>query len=334
MNSNNLVQKVVSSPTTAASTAMISARSLRVDYEGLTAVDDLDIDVAAGQIYGLVGPNGAGKTSTIKALAGILEPTYGEILLNGVDMEMSPEIGWKSLGYMPDFPPVYENLIVREYLDVFATAHLVPRGQRVSKALHWLKQVGLEGKKDTMVRDLSRGMRQRLVLAKSLLHEPSVLLLDEPASGVDPIGRIEMRDVLKEAASRGAAVLISSHILTELSDMCTAIGVMEKGRMVVSGTLDDIRRHGGMKSQLCIRLADESDAIQEKLRSCLEACATLEKPTSLPAAKWVADFDGTDENAAALLEELISTGIPVADFHVEEQSIEDIFVKIGAREIS
>jgi ABC-2 type transport system ATP-binding protein len=334
MNSDSLLEGGVVIPESAVSPGLISAKSLRVDYEGITAVDDLDIDVAAGQIYGLVGPNGAGKTSTIKALAGILEPTYGEIRINGIDMDVSPEAGWNSLGYMPDFPPVYENLTVQQYLEVFATAHLVPRHERLRRGLRWVTQVGLEEKWHTMVRDLSRGMRQRLVLAKSLLHEPSVLLLDEPASGMDPIGRIELRNVLKEAASQGAAVLISSHILTELSDMCTAIGVMEKGRMVVSGTLDDIRRHGGMKSQLYVRVAEESDAIQEKLRSRLEACTVLEEPTPSSATEWAADFEGTDEDAAALLEDLIAAGIPVADFHVEKRSIEDIFMKIGAREVS
>jgi ABC-2 type transport system ATP-binding protein len=264
----------------------------------------------------------------------VLEPTYGEIRISGVDMEVSPEEGWKSLGYMSDFPPVYKNLTVREYLDVFATAHLVPRHERLRKALRWGTEIGMEEKWDTMVRDLSRGMRQRLVLAKSLLHEPSVLLLDEPASGMDPIGRIEMRNVLKEAASQGAAVLISSHILTELSDMCNAIGVMERGRMVVSGTLDDIRRHGGMKSQLHVRVVGDSEVIQEKLRDRLEGWPRLEEPAPSADSEWVADFAGTDEDAAALLEDLISAGIPVSDFHVEKQSIEDIFMKIGARDIS
>src|SRR3989338_7359170 len=171
---------------------MISIRSLRIDYDNVNAVNDLIVEIGAGQIYGLVGPNGAGKTSTIKAIAGLIEPTYGEIKVAGIDIELEPQQALQVLGYMPDFSPVYEQLKVWEYLDVFAAAYLIGPGERLTKVKHWVERVNLQDKWDTFVRDLSRGMRQRLVLAKTLLHEPKVLILDEPASGLDPIARKEL----------------------------------------------------------------------------------------------------------------------------------------------
>jgi len=313
---------------------MISATSLRVDYENVTAVYDLDFEVEPGDIYGLVGPNGAGKTSTIKALAGIIEPTYGEIRLAGFDMELNPEAGWERLGYMPDFSPVYENLKVWEYLYTFATAHQIPRDKRLDRARAWADRVALTDKWDTFVRELSRGMRQRLVLAKTMLHEPSVLLLDEPASGMDPIGRADMRAILKEAAAHGAAVLISSHILAELSDFCTAIGVMEKGRMIVSGGIDGIRARVGSVGQLHVQLAEPDDAALTALETTLSGSALTDHVHREPSGEVRAAFRGDDAEAAALLAQLVGAGVRVAGFHVEKEDIEDIFMKIGAREVS
>jgi ABC-2 type transport system ATP-binding protein len=319
---------------------IIRARSLRVDYEDVTAVRDVDLEVRAGEIYGLVGPNGAGKTSTIKALAGILEPTYGEVVLGGADMELAPEEGWKRLGYVPDFPPVYENLRVWEYLDVFAAAQLIPRGEGLARAREWVERLDLAGKWDSFVRDLSRGMRQRLVLAKTLLHRPSILLLDEPAGGMDPIARVELRRILEEFAAEGAAVLISSHILTELSGFCTAIGVMEKGRMVASGTVDEIRAQVGSKGEIVVRLAPhEADPVRGEppraaLRRALEESGVVREIRDDTAVTVRGQFAGGDAEAAELLAKIVAAGVPVADFHVEKEDIEDIFLKIGAREVS
>jgi len=317
---------------------MISARSLRVDYENVTAVVDVDLEVRAGEIYGLVGPNGAGKTSTIKALAGIIEPTYGEVKLAGVDMDLAPDEAWRRLGYMPDFPPVYEDLCVWEYLDCFAAAHLIPRGERQRSARRWVERVGLEVKWDAFVRDLSRGMRQRLVLAKTLLHGPSILLLDEPASGVDPVARVEIRRILQELAADGAAVLISSHILAELSGLCTAIGVMEKGRMVAAGTVEEIRAQIGSKGALVVRLVETGDRAREALRKALDESGLVEDIEEgleeRPAGTFRARFKGDDAQARALLKKLVDSSIPVAGFHVEKEDIEDIFLKIGAKEVS
>lgn len=312
----------------------ISAQSLRIDYDDVAAVRNLDIQVRSGEILGLLGPNGAGKTSTIKALAGILEPTYGTIVLAGIDMDLHPEECWKHLGYMPDFSPVYESLTVGEYLRVFATAHQIPRRSRFAKAAEWAERVDLQEKWDTRASDLSRGMRQRLVLAKTLLHEPSVLLLDEPASGMDPIARVELRALLKDAAGRGAAVIISSHILPELADLCTSIGVMEKGRMVAFGSLDQIRAQSGIESELIVRSVSTREVDAIRLREVFSTYPGIQNLSESAPGTWTANFSGKDEDAAELLRKLIASEIPVADFHVKKQGLEDIFMQIGARETS
>lgn len=315
--------------------SLISTRGLRVDYDGQTAVDGIDLDVDAGQIYGLVGPNGAGKTSTIRALAGLLDPTAGEIRLAGADLRMHPENAWAQLGYMPDFPPVYENLKVWEYLDAFGAAYKIPKPIRRARIEHWLERVSLTGKRDAFIRELSRGMRQRLGFAKSLLHEPKVLLLDEPASGLDPISRVELREILKDLGQKGTAILVSSHILTELSDFCNAVGIMEKGKLRVSGGLEQVRAQMGSVRTLFIRtLASGSpEELQTRLR---QVCSEFPEvrdftDTTLPAQM---KFLGNDDHAADLLKKLLSEGIAVCEFRLEKEDLEDLFWRVGAREVS
>lgn len=313
---------------------MLSIQSLRIDYDDTLAVADLNLEIPAGQIFGLVGPNGAGKTSTIKAIAGILEPTYGHIKIAGHDLELEPEKARQRIGYMPDFAPVYENLKVWEYCDVFAAAYLIPRSERLDRVRHWIEQVNLTGKWDSLVRDLSRGMRQRLVLAKTLLSDPAILLLDEPASGLDPIARREFSEILKRAAGEGRTILISSHILTELSEFCNAVGIMEKGRMVVAGTIEDIRRHMGATGQLNIRCAALDDAGKKRLQETLSSSPLIQEPREISPLQFQAAFSGTREDAARLLAQLIAQHISISDFYVKEADVEDIFFKIGAKEVT
>lgn len=313
---------------------MISIQSLRVDYESVTAVSDLTFEVPAGQIYGLVGPNGAGKTSTLKALAGIIEPTYGEIRIGGCDLQTNPEGALRQLGFMPDFPPIYENLKVWEYLEVFAAAYLIGRARRLELARHWVERVNLADKWDTYVRDLSRGMRQRLILAKTFLHEPRVILLDEPASGLDPLARIDLRNILKEMAAMGKAIIISSHILPELSDFCNAIGVMEKGKMVVSGSIEVIRNTIGAHGELVIRVTEGSLANKEIIYSVLKESPLVTATSEAKDGEFRSIFKGDEKGAAALLAELVSRQVPVSQFFIKHADIEDIFMKIGAKEVS
>jgi len=310
---------------------MIKARSLRVDYEEVTAVFDLDLEVAAGQVYGLIGPNGAGKTSTIRALAGVLEPTYGDIELMGVDARRRPEEASRALGYMPDFAPLYTDLKVWEYLDVFGLAYLLSDRRRRERVEACLAQVHLSEKRNELVRGLSRGMQQRLALAKTLIPEPRVLLLDEPASGLDPIGRIELREILAALARDGAAVLVSSHILSELSEYCTAVGIMERGRMVISGSIDSILARIGSRGTLRVRLVRPHAGLQETLAQCPCLAEVAVAADGLGAQ---ARFAGGDAEAAQLLARLLSAGAEVSAFHVVREDIEDIFMRIGAREVS
>ena len=310
---------------------MIKARSLRVDYEEVTAVCDLDLEVSAGQVYGLIGPNGAGKTSTIKALAGVLEPTYGDIELMGIDARRHPEEACRALGYMPDFAPLYADLKVWEYLDVFALAYLLPPARRRERVEACLNQAHLTEKRDELVRGLSRGMQQRLTLAKTLIPEPKVLLLDEPASGLDPIGRVELRETLAGLARGGAAVLVSSHILSELSEYCNAVGIMERGRMVISGSIDSILARIGSRGTLHVRLLRPHPALREVLAQS-PGLAQLEITADGLAAQAL--FAGDDAEAARLLAQVLAAGAAVAAFHVVREDIEDIFMRIGAREVS
>src|SRR5262245_23664239 len=192
---------------------MIRVRGLRVDYEAVCAVHDVSLDVGAGEVCGLIGPNGAGKTTTMRAMLGLIEPTYGEIELAGVDMRERPRDACRAIGFMPDFPPMYDDLKCWEFLDLFAASYFVPRARRKDVIDRSLALVGLTEKRQAMIPELSRGMRQRLMLAKTLIPDPQVLMLDEPASGLDPQGRIDLKNVMKTLAAEGKTVLISSHIL-------------------------------------------------------------------------------------------------------------------------
>ena len=213
---------------------------LRVDYEDLTAVNGISFSVEAGMVYGLIGPNGAGKTSTIRAISTLVEPTYGRMRIKGIDVELEPQRALVHLAYMPDFPPVYEDLKVWKLLDLFASAYRIPISERSRRIQELLETVNLVDKREHMTGTLSRGMRQRLFLAKTLLHDPDVLLLDEPASGLDPVARDEFAQVLRNLGSQGKAVVVSSHILTEMDTFCNSVGIMDHGEMKASGRIDEI----------------------------------------------------------------------------------------------
>ena len=207
-------------------TEAIKMVDLRVDYGDFAAVDSLSLSVPFGEVFGLVGPNGAGKTSSFKVLATLMEPTFGEVFLCGIDIALQPEKARRVLGYMPDLAPVPSDLKCWEFLDLYAAAHGLEEQERHDRITECLQKVDLEDKRQAICSTLSRGMKQRLVLAKTLLHRPKVMLLDEPASGMDPVSRVALRRILKELAAEGTTVIVSSHILSELSDMCTSIGFM------------------------------------------------------------------------------------------------------------
>ncbi len=309
---------------------MIMTTDMRVDYEDVTAVEDLNLRIEPGEVYGLIGPNGAGKTSTIRVLATLQRPTYGEVSVGGIDALENPRDVHRILGYMPDLPPVYEDLKCWEFLDLFAGTYFVDRRNRTTRVDECLSLVNLQGKRDAMAGTLSRGMTQRLVLAKTILPDPKVLLLDEPASGLDPNARIELRDLLKMLGEQGKTILVSSHILTELQEMCTSIGIMERGRLLESGRIDAIiDRLSDRKRLLIVELLDFA-AHEGALRAELEPLGLIEPLKDSIAVA----FSGDDRAAVELLRSLVEKGLPVKSFKEQKMGVEDIMKKIGAREVS
>jgi ABC-2 type transport system ATP-binding protein len=308
---------------------MIRVRDLRVDYDTVCAVRDLSLEVAPGQVCGLIGPNGAGKTTTMLAMLGLIEPTYGTIELAGVDMRERPRDACRTVGFMPDYPPMYDDLQCWEFLDLFAASYSVPRARRPAVIDGALALVGLTGKRRAMIVELSRGMRQRLMLAKTLIADPQVLLLDEPASGLDPQGRIDLKNVLKELAALGKTVLISSHILAEMSEFCTAVAIMERGRMVVSGTIAEVQERVMGGSVLLVEVLGDSAAVAAIVES-----DAMAGPLEHTNGTFSIPYRGTAEDASALLAALVGGGVKVASFTRRREGLEELFLKVGARELS
>lgn len=310
--------------------AMIRLRDLRVDYENVTAVHDLSLEVGPGEVCGLIGPNGAGKTTTMRAMIGLIEPTHGIIEMAGVDIREHPERASRLIGFMPDFPPMYDDLKCWEFLDLFGGSNMIPRRERGILVDQYLELVGLTEKRNAMVLELSRGMRQRLMLAKTLIPQPKVILLDEPASGMDPTGRIELRNILRELAAVGRTVLVSSHILTEMSEFCTFVAIMERGRMVVSGRIDEVNAQIMGGSPLVIEILD---GVEKFLNIAAEdpLAGTVEKNDG---DTFMLRYSGDTPAASNFLAQLISSGVRVASFSRRKEGLEELFLKVGAKELS
>ena len=302
----------------------ITVEGLVKRYGRSLALDGVSFSVPAGSIYGFLGPNGAGKTTALRILATLLMPTEGKASVAGEDIARHPARARKNIGYMPDFFGVYDDLTVREYLEFYAQAHGVPRDQWRKIIADLLELVDLGHKRDDFVETLSRGMKQRLGMARCLVHDPEVLLLDEPASGLDPRARVEMRDVLREISRMGKAVLISSHILPELEDLSTEVGIIHKGRMVASGPVQSILAHLGASRVLEVwtlgRAAETGDIMggQPGVRDV----EILHERSMVRAS-----FAGDDAGQAAVLEALVEAGIPVVSFN-SLQGLEELFMAL------
>ncbi len=308
---------------------MIHVRDLRIDYDNVCAVRDLSLDIGAGEVCGLIGPNGAGKTSTMRALLGLLEPTYGEIEMAGVDIREHPGDANRVIGFMPDFPPMYDDLMCWEFLDLFAASYGVPKRDRQALIDEKLELVGLTEKKNAFITGLSRGMRQRLMLAKTLLPEPRILILDEPVSGVDPQGRIDFKNVLKLLAAEGRTIVISSHILAEMSEFCTSVAIMERGRMVVNGRIDEINARLMGDTVLTVEVLSDPAAFKE-----LVSRDPLAGPVETSGRKHQFRYSGTVEQSSDLLCNLVLAGVKVAAFAPKRENLEELFLKVGAKELA
>ena len=299
---------------------------MRVDYGDFVAVNELCLNVPRGEIYGLIGPNGAGKTSSFKVLATLMEPTYGDVFIGGVDISLQPEEARKHLGYMPDLAPIATDLKVWEFLDLFASAYGLSGKIRRTRIEECLGKVALDDKRNEYCKSLSRGMMQRLVLAKTLLHRPSLFLLDEPASGMDPESRQALRYTVRQLAKDGAAVLLSSHILTELEDMCTMVGMMSRGNLVESGKISDVitRRSNDQKS-LIIESLDNLNEIASYISSEEFVADYLVNENEL-----MLSFNGNDEAQSQLLSGMINKGFRIKSLREQKKSIEQILLEMNA----
>ena len=308
---------------------MIRFAKLHKEYGDLVAVHDLEVEVPEGEVYGLIGPNGAGKTTTIRMACGLLGPTSGKVFVNRIDVHREPERAQTYIGYLSDFFSVYEDLKVWEYLDYFAHAYKLPEGNIPKRIDEVIAQVGLEVKRDSLIKGLSRGMKQRLGIGRAIIHRPKVLLLDEPASGLDPKARMDLRNVLLSLRDAGTTVFISSHILTELEGFCTSIGLMEKGRMVKSGRIDDIVASGSPARVVRMTWALNSrDGAEAKLRSMPNVSDVLARDRD-----GVFKFVGSEEELPDVLAALMSAGVRVTSFGEVKQTVEDIYVKLSQNEV-
>jgi len=307
----------------------IETRDLTRRYGKLIAVDRLSLQVPAGALYGLIGPNGAGKTTTLRMLAGLLDATSGEIAINGHVADHDWRDLKRQIGYMPDFFGVYEDMLVWEYLDFFGRCYGLSPARRRVVTDELLDLVDLTGKRDAYVETLSRGMRQRLCLAHALVHDPAVLLLDEPASGLDPRARVEMRELLRELGAMGKTIVISSHILAELAELCDMVGIIERGELVASGPLDEIRRYAAGGRLIHIETLSDRAAAEAALSDMPGVGNVYPVNGGLDV-----EFVGDDEATAGLLEALVARGMRLLAFHEITSDLEEVFLRLTKGEVA
>ena len=313
-------------------TPVVETRGLVKRYGDQLAVAGVDLVVGPGEIFGLVGPNGAGKTTMMKILATLLAQTAGEAYVTGIPVDADPIEVRRRIGYMPDFYGVYDDLRVWEYLDFFARCYGVPANRRPTMIGELLEIVGLTDRRDSYVESMSRGMRQRLCLAHTLVHDPALLILDEPASGLDPRARVEMREILRELRTMGKTILVSSHILPELAEMCTGVAIIDRGRLLRSGSIDDIERSLRASALLRIDLLGDEAAVaaaREWLGTDPRIADVLGGTSNADGAVRIeASFDGTPEAQADLLRAMVEAGHRVVGFSQATSDLEEIFLQV------
>lgn len=302
---------------------MIEIVNLSKSYGSFEALKSVNLSIDKGTVFGFVGPNGAGKSTTMAILATLLLPTGGTARVGGYEVTESPHEVRKRIGYMPDFFGVYDQFKTTEYLHFYGASYGIPRSERDKLIPQLLELVNLSDKKDAYVDSLSRGMKQRLCLARCLVHDPEVLILDEPASGLDPRARIEMREILKELKLMGKTIIISSHILPELAEMVDEIGVIEHGEIIAQGKVSEIQNRLRVKRVLQIRLLDRTEELAQQLRdeAYVSQVLTDEKGVHV-------HFSGGDSEQSGLLAKIMASGYPVVSFQEAQSNLEDVFLEI------
>jgi ABC-2 type transport system ATP-binding protein len=307
---------------------MIEIKGLTKEFKNLTAVKDLTVSVNEGDIFGFIGPNGAGKTTTIKMLATLMKPTEGYAEIAGYNVLTQIDDVKRVIGYMPDFFGVYDDMKVWEYLDFFAAAYRIEKNKRKQIIDDVLELTDLTVKRDDYVEALSRGMKQRLCLAKTLVHDPKVLLLDEPASGLDPRARIELRELLKELRRMGKTILISSHILTELSDFCNTVGIIEQGQLRAAGEIEAIKDELTLRRIIEVEVKEEPEKAHDALMERPEVEAV-----NLDGNILAVEVPLDCEDSSFVFETLIAKGCKVVAVKEREIDLEDIFMHITNGEV-
>jgi ABC-2 type transport system ATP-binding protein len=309
-------------------TAIIETRHLTKRYGKLTAVKDLTLQVDEGAIYGFVGPNGAGKTTTMRILTTLLAPTDGEAWVGGHSVTRDPRSVRRMIGYMPDFFGVYDDMKVWEYLDFFAACYDIPEADRPALVDDLLALVDLTHRRDDMVDALSRGMKQRLCLARTLAHDPQVLILDEPASGLDPRARIEIRELLVELSKMGKTIFLSSHILADVAEICTDIGIIEAGELVAQGNVEEMQRQLIPYREILISLLDGAGEARELLFGLGKVENVEEMPPDQSGRKRLrVTLRGSDQDVSGLLAALVKAEVPVVHFSEETRDLEEVFMR-------
>ena len=321
------------------SNVAIATRGLTKQFSRHLAVQDVELDINAGEVYGLIGPNGAGKTTLIRMLAAAEEPTLGEIYINGdrLQRDRKHRTIKRYLGYLPDDYPLYDDLTVWDYLDYFARLYKLRGKDKHRRIQEVLELVQLTHKRDSLISALSRGMKQRLGLARTIIHQPIVLLLDEPVSGLDPVARAQFRDVIAALKEAGMTILISSHVLSDLEEMCTSIGIMELGCLVESAPLQDLYNRLSHR-HIILSLSDANgyDPSSQNLSTLLDKHPLVPQWSAqeTDSNQYQIDFTGDETDCVELLRSLIQHDIPVLNFHPTQETLEEIFFKIGHQQSS
>ena len=308
--------------------AMLEIEGLVRHFGKLRAVDDISFSVKRGQVFGFIGPNGAGKTTTMRILATLDLPQSGNVRVAGVSVLDEPHAARRLTGFMPDYAGVYASTTVEEYLDFFARSNGL-RGMARREAVEGvIAFMGIGELRERHVEQLSKGLKQRVALGRAIIHDPQLLVLDEPAANLDPRARIEFRTLIRELAADGKTVLLSSHILTELSEICDAVAVIEKGKILATGTVEEIMKGLREHRVLTVRLACERDGAARFL---------LEQPEVIKVSdandRLQLEFSGDDSAQAALLTKLVAAGFPVLEFSAAGAGLEDLFMKVTAGKV-